>query len=93
MKVKELIEILGQQPVDADITVWIEGERLGLIDVDTSFVDELNFLEFNTESKSDEQVHCLKCDHVWEEARSPDVCPSCGNTDKQQTVYLVKNNS
>ena len=43
MKVKELIEILGQQPVDADITVWIDGERLGLIDqhgvVVAAFVD------------------------------------------------------
>jgi hypothetical protein len=33
------------------------------------------------------EIHCLKCDHVWGEEESPDICPSCGNTDKQQTVY------
>ena len=37
-----------------------------------------------------EQVHCLKCDHVWDEEESPDTCPNCGNTDKQQTVYLTE---
>jgi rubrerythrin len=35
-----------------------------------------------------QEVHCLKCDHVWNEAHSPDVCPHCGNDDKQTTVYL-----
>ena len=35
------------------------------------------------------EVHCLLCDHVWNEAASPDACPHCGNTDKQQTVYKV----
>ena len=35
------------------------------------------------------EVHCLLCDHVWDEAASPDACPHCGNTDKQQTVYKV----
>ena len=33
-----------------------------------------------------EQVHCLKCDHAYLEA---EVCPKCGNTDKQETVYLM----
>jgi rubrerythrin len=36
------------------------------------------------------EVHCLKCDHVWEEEKSPDVCPFCGNTDKQQTAYQTE---
>tara|TARA_R110002020_G_scaffold404394_1_gene614483 strand:+ start:450 stop:1001 length:552 start_codon:yes stop_codon:yes gene_type:complete len=33
-----------------------------------------------------EQVHCLKCGHVYLEA---EVCPKCGNADKQETVYLM----
>lgn len=39
---------------------------------------------------TDEQVHCLRCDHVWDEEDSPDACPHCGNTDKEQTVYLTE---
>jgi rubrerythrin len=35
-------------------------------------------------------VHCLKCDHVWEEESSPDTCPRCGNSDKQQTAYQTE---
>jgi rubrerythrin len=38
-------------------------------------------------------VHCLKCDHVWNEQDSPDACPVCGNADKQQTVYLTIENN
>ena len=34
-------------------------------------------------------MHCLKCDHVWNEQASPDACPHCGNTDKEQTAYLT----
>lgn len=37
----------------------------------------------------DKYVHCLKCDHVWNESQSPDVCAHCGNTDMQQTVYQL----
>jgi hypothetical protein len=33
MKVKQLIEILMEQPADADVSVWIDGERLELRDV------------------------------------------------------------
>ena len=35
-------------------------------------------------------IHCLKCDAEYNE-QSPivEVCPKCGNTDKQQTVYLM----
>lgn len=43
----------------------------------------LGFFEVNKKN----EVHCLKCDHVWNEEDSPDACPHCGNTDKQQTVY------
>ena len=87
MKVKQLIEILMEQPADADVSVWIDGERLELLDVDLSFVDEHNFVELN--AGDDRYVHCLKCDHVWNESQSPDVCAHCGNTDMQQTVYQL----
>lgn len=87
MKVKQLIEILIKQPADADVSVWIDGERLELLDVDVSFVDEHNFVELN--AGDDKYVHCLKCDHVWNESQSPDVCAHCGNTDMQQTVYQL----
>jgi hypothetical protein len=87
MKVKQLIEILREQPADAAVSVWIDGERLELLDVDLSFVDEHNFVELN--AGDDRYVHCLKCDHVWNESQSPDVCAHCGNTDKQQTVYQL----
>jgi hypothetical protein len=87
MKVKQLIEILREQPADADVSVWIDGERLELLDVDMSFVDEHNLVELN--AGEDRYVHCIKCDHVWNESQSPDVCAHCGNTDKQQTVYQL----
>ena len=51
MKVKQLIEILMEQPADADVSVWVDGERLELLDVDVSFVDEHNFVELNAEMK------------------------------------------
>jgi len=87
MKVKQLIEILREQPADADVSVWIDGERLELLDVDMSFVDEHNLVELN--AGEDRYVHCLKCDHVWNESQSPDVCAHCGNIDMQQTVYQL----
>ena len=45
-----------------------------------------------------QDVHCLKCDYVWTEflwpdQEAPDVCPHCGNEDKQQTVYLTPENN
>jgi len=46
----------------------------------------LGFFEVN---KKGNEVHCLKCDRVWDELESPDACPDCGNTDKEQTVYLT----
>lgn len=87
MKVKQLIEILREQPADADVSVWIDGERLELLDVDMSFVDEHNLVELN--AGEDSYVHCLKCDHVWNESQSPGVCAHCGNMDMQQTVYQL----
>lgn len=47
----------------------------------------LGYFEVN---KKGNQVHCLKCDHVWDERESLYVCPQCGNTDKEQTVYLTE---
>ena len=48
MKVKELIEALKQCPADADVLVWIDGERLMVSDMDTSFVEHHNFVDINT---------------------------------------------
>lgn len=31
-------------------------------------------------------IHCLKCDDTYLEVQ---VCPSCGNDDKMQTVALA----
>jgi len=87
MKVKQLIEILMEQPANANVSIWIDGERLDLLDVDASFVDEHNFVELN--AGEDKYVHCLKCDHVWNESQSLSVCSHCGNTDMQQTVYQL----
>ena len=37
-----------------------------------------------------DQIHCLKCDHIYpEEKPIVKVCPNCGNDDMLQTVYLV----
>lgn len=47
MKVHELIEILKQQPANADVFVWVDGDRFLTIDVDNSFVDDRNFVEIN----------------------------------------------
>ena len=34
-------------------------------------------------------VHCLACDDVYRETDPPiEVCPNCGNKDKERTVYL-----
>ena len=34
-------------------------------------------------------VHCLKCDDIYLETDPPvEVCPHCGNPDKQKTVYF-----
>ena len=40
---------------------------------------------------SDERifVHCLKCNDIYLETDPPvEVCPHCGNPDKQKTVYF-----
>jgi hypothetical protein len=47
MKVHELIEILKQQPADAEVTLWVDGDRFPTIDIDTSFVEGCNFVEIN----------------------------------------------
>lgn len=55
-----------------------------------AFLQDVNYQEIAEHLiKNCAEVHCLLCDHVWDEAASPDACPHCGNTDKQQTVYKV----
>ena len=38
-----------------------------------------------------ETVHCLKCDHLYEEKDSEflEYCPTCGNDDVLETVYIT----
>ena len=56
-----------------------------------AFLQDVNWYEIADHLIKDyAEVHCLLCDHVWDEVTSPDSCPHCGNTDKQQTVYKVK---
>tara|TARA_X000001382_G_scaffold5577_1_gene4669 strand:+ start:1314 stop:1505 length:192 start_codon:yes stop_codon:yes gene_type:complete len=39
------------------------------------------------------QVHCLSCDDVyWETPKTSEICPTCGNPDKNWTVYLELEN-
>ena len=40
-----------------------------------------------------ETVHCLVCEFTYPENVMPPIvkaCPHCGNSDKNQTVYLSK---
>ena len=44
-------------------------------------------------TQEDETVHCLVCDSTYPENVMPPIvkaCPNCGNTDKNQTVFLSK---
>jgi hypothetical protein len=53
MKVAELITALKDLPPDADVFVWDAGDRLGLANVDTSFLDdEFPFVDLNTNTDS-----------------------------------------
>lgn len=38
-----------------------------------------------------ETVHCLKCDHLYEEKNNEfiSICPKCKNKDPLETVYIV----
>jgi hypothetical protein len=59
---------------------------------DWGYVTEENETEEN-ETEENETVHCLVCDCTYPE-KMPTVkaCPHCGNSDKNQTVYLSKEN-
>jgi len=47
MTVKELIEELKKYPADADVQLWVVGDRFTTIDVDAEFVEEYNYIEIN----------------------------------------------
>ena len=64
---------------DFVFNIEVELQNAGILDQD------FNLLA----TGEDRYVHCLKCDHVWNESQSPDVCAHCGNTDMQQTVYQL----
>ena len=52
MKVKDLIEALANVNPDADVFVWDAGNRLGLVSVDTSFLND-EYIDLNTDTDSD----------------------------------------
>jgi hypothetical protein len=88
MRVHELIALLKTVDPESEVFVWVDGERHPVTEIDP--IDW--YVDINADTKErmkDEQVHCLKCDHVWNEQASPDACPHCGNTDKEQTAYLT----
>ena len=42
------------------------------------------------EQELEKEVQCLECNWVYEEHKIiRDICPQCGNDDKQQTIYLM----
>jgi hypothetical protein len=47
MKVHELIQILKQYPADADVLLWVDGDRFEMTDVDDSYLEEYNYVEIN----------------------------------------------
>lgn len=49
MKVKDLLAALATINPDANVYVWDAGDRLSLVDVDTSFLDE-DFIDLNTDT-------------------------------------------
>ena len=49
MKVQDLLAALSALPLDANVFVWSAGNRLELINVDNSFLnDEFPFVDLNT---------------------------------------------
>ena len=53
---------------------------------------DLGFFKCPWQSLYVDDVHCLKCDDVFPEHQHHPIseCPYCGNSDKEQTVYLQK---
>jgi hypothetical protein len=47
MTVKELMEELKKYPEDADVLLWVDGDRFTTADVDDSFLEEYNYVEIN----------------------------------------------
>lgn len=51
MKVKDLIKAINGLDPEAHVFVWDAGDRLALVDVDTSFLDdEYPFIDLNTDT-------------------------------------------
>lgn len=51
MKVSELLDALKDLPPDALVYVWDAGERIGIVNVDDSFLDEgCPFIDLNTKT-------------------------------------------
>lgn len=70
MNVKELIEALKDLPPQAEVYVWDAGDRLGLVNVDTSFLgEEPPFVDINTDTDADTQDKGKVWDSGYQEGR------------------------
>lgn len=49
MKVSELIKQLQDLPPDLDVLIWNAGDRMGVVSVDDSFIDD-GFIDLNTDT-------------------------------------------
>ena len=47
MKVRELIKQLDNLYLDAEIYIWVDGERIEINDIDDSFIDDEGFADIN----------------------------------------------
>ena len=47
MKVRELIKQLDNLYLDAEIYLWVDGERIKIDSVDESFIDQEGFADIN----------------------------------------------
>jgi hypothetical protein len=52
MKVSELIQRLNQMPQDLDVLIWDAGNRMNIVSVDDSFINDepYAFVELNTDT-------------------------------------------
>ena len=82
MSVQELIAALDHCPQDAEVYLWVNGQRHAVSHIDDSIGGA--FVDINSALI----VHCLKCDHTWQEETPQECCPRCGNPDSADTVYM-----
>ena len=70
MKVKKLIDALKDLDPEAAVYVWDAGERIGLVNVDVSFLGEAHpFVDINTDTDADTQDKGKVWDSGYQEGR------------------------